>query len=160
MEVNQTQVRSCKTVEKIGRPIMFQELVKKQKGGQQLSVLCQLYTQFVDICLLKVIHNYTFWNHHLFPVVCLFFQVESVFLASFIWSKLTTPCCFFLVLDLALIETTRCRKDLQEDRPNIAKGTKDPRVECKSQVLTQTLIEFLLLNLVQASNKHQHLDKT
>ena len=31
-------------VEKIGRPIMLQELVKKQKGGQQLSVLCQLYS--------------------------------------------------------------------------------------------------------------------
>ena len=38
-------------VEKIGRPIMLQELVKKQKGGQQLSMLCQLYTQFVDISL-------------------------------------------------------------------------------------------------------------
>ena len=38
-------------VEKIERPITLQELVQKQKGGQLLSVLCQLYTQFVDICL-------------------------------------------------------------------------------------------------------------
>ena len=71
-------------VEKIGRPIMLQEFVKKQKGGQQLSVLCQLYTQFVDICLLKNHSELHFLKSS--PVSsCLFVcQVESVFLASFI----------------------------------------------------------------------------
>ena len=79
--------------------------------------------------LRKIIHN----SITLFEIIICFqlfvCQVESVFLASFIWGKLTTPCCFFLVLNLALVETTCCRKDLQEDRSNIAKGTTDPRVE-------------------------------
>ena len=36
---------------------------------------------------------------------------------------------------------------------NIAKGTTDPRVEFISQVLTQILMKFHLLNLVQPSTK-------
>ena len=81
-----------------------------------------------------IIHN----SITLFEIIICFqlfvCQVESVFLASFIRSKLTTPCCFFLLLDLALVEAICYRKDLQEDRSNIAKGTTDPRVEFISQV--------------------------
>jgi len=39
------------------------------------------------------------------------------------------------------------------DIENIAKGTTDPRVEFISQVLTQILMKFHLLNLVQPSTK-------
>ena len=49
--------------------------------------------------LRKIIHN----SITLFEIIICFqlfvCQVESVFLASFIRSQLTTPCCFFLLLD-------------------------------------------------------------
>ena len=156
-------------VEKIERPITLQELVQCTKAKGRAAIEC-VVSIIHSICwhlppkwLRKIIHN----SITLFEIIICFqlfvCQVESVFLASFIRSQLTTPCCFFLLLDLALVETICCRKDLQEDRSNITKGTTDPEgwVEITSSYTNLDQIsssESRPSNNFKISNKHQHFD--